>query len=107
MPKGNPQNITKLNTKRTPEERKAAAAKAGKASGEARRNYASFKACFREQMTDEMMEKIFNKLMRMFLNKGDLHAFDRIVSILDEEGSSTAKNITITFSSPEMEEYGD
>lgn len=102
----NPKNITDLNKKRTPAERKAAAAKAGKASGTARRNYATFRECFKDQMTPEMMEKAFNKLWRMFINKGNLNAFDRLVELADED-KTTANNITITFASDEMDEYGD
>ena len=102
----NPKNITDLNKKRTPAERKTAAAKAGKASGIARRNYATLKDCFKEQMTPEMMEKAFNKLWRMFINKGNLNAFDRLAALADDE-KTTANNITITFATDEMNEYGD
>lgn len=108
MTKGNQKNtnITDLNKKRTPAERKAAAAKAGKASGEARRNYACMRECFRDRLTSEQMEKAFDKLWRLFINKGNLKAFDIIMNVIGEE-TSTTKNITITFASEEMEEYGD
>ena len=106
MPRGRPQNITELNAKRTPEERKKAASKAGKASGKARREYANIRECFNEKVDSEMMDKAFDKLWRMFINKGNLQAYDRIVAFLDD--NSTAKtNVTITFASQEMEEYGD
>lgn len=102
MPRGNPQNFKPLTT----EEARKRGSKGGKASAEARRNYATFRECFKHRMTDEMMEKAFDKLWRMFINKGNLNAFDRINELTDT-GENMANNITITFATQEMEEYGD
>ena len=102
MPRGNPQNFKPL----SPEEAKRRGRNGGRKSGEARRNYASFRECFKHQMTDEMMEKAFDKLWRMFINKGNLNAFDRLSECLGDD-SPAANNITITFASEDMKDYGD
>ena len=102
----NPQNITNLNKRRTAAERKAAAAKAGRASGRARKNYANLRECFKEELTSEMMVQAFDKLWDMFVNHGNLNAFDRIVEIIGDD-EPTTNHVTITFASEEMEEYGD
>lgn len=106
MPRGNPQNITELNAKRTPQERKEAAAKAGKASGEARRNYANLRECFKQRMTPEMMEEAYDTLWKMFTKDKNLMAYDRLHDAVDD-GSSVQNNVTITFASEDMDSYGN
>lgn len=80
--------------------------KGGKASGESRRAFATFKECFKHEMTDEQMKLAYKKLWELFLKDGKIEAFDRLKDIMDG-GESTANNINITFASQEMEEYGD
>jgi len=102
MPRGNPQNFKPLST----DEARKRGRKGGKASVEVRRNYAGLKECFTHRMTPEMMEQAFDQLWSLFMNHNNLTAFDLLMKFTDE-GDSVQKNITITFASEEMNEYGD
>ena len=102
----NPQNITDLNTKRTPAERKAAASKAGKASGKKRAAYANLRECFTKEMTEDDMKKLYKKMLELVLVYGNINAFDKLVQLTDT-GAALQNHVTITFASEEMEEYGD
>ena len=109
MPKGsNPNSKKNLRPQstRTKEEQREVARKGGKASGESRRAFATFKECFKHEMTDEQMKVAYKKLWDLFLNDGKLEAFDRLRDIC-EDSSAVQNNITIQFGSQEMEEYGD
>lgn len=98
-------NLKPLNT-RTKKEQREIATMGGKASGESRRAFATFKECFKHEMTDEQMKLAYKKLWDLFLKDGKIEAFDRLKDIMDGS-DNTANNITINFGSQEMEEYGD
>lgn len=74
----NDENIIRANEKRTPAERRANAAKAGKASGKARRDKRTFKA-------------IFSEVLDMPIKKGKSTDLDQIRSVADAKG----KNLTV------------
>ena len=109
MPKGdNPnsrKNLKPLNT-RTKKAQREVQSKGGKVSAEKKRNWATFRDCFKDKMTDEDMEKAYAKLWELFLKDGKLDALAMLRDIF-EDSSAVQNNINITFGSQEMEEYGD
>lgn len=109
MPRGsNPnsrKNLVDISTRTTKEQRKIQK-KGGIVSGEKRRNWATFRDCFKDKMTDEDMEKAYAKLWELFLKDGKLDALAMLRDIF-EDSSAVQNNITIKFGSQEMDEYGD
>lgn len=81
-------DIDKLNSKRTRNEREKAAAKAGKASGDARRKYASIRDCMADNLDDEKRKELFTVLYNRALH-GNLKALDMILKL---EGSKSKED---------------
>ena len=100
-------NISRVNAQRTQSERRKAASKAGKASGQARANYASWKQCFRERCTPEQMKQMYDKLWTLFYKSNNLNALEMLLKGLDDDSTKNDAHVTVTFRSEDMDEYGD
>lgn len=91
---------------RSGEEAVKAGRKGGKASGKARAAYANLRECFTQEMTEDDMKKLYKKMLELVLVDGNINAFDKLIQLTDT-GETLKNNVTITFASEEMKEYGD
>lgn len=81
--------------------------KGGKASGKTRANYANWKACFKQRMTPEQMDQMYDKLWTLFYKSNNLNALEVLLKGLDDDSERKDSNITVKFCSEDMDEYGD
>ena len=87
MPRGSNPNSRKnliVNSERTPEQRKAQARKAGKASGEVRGAFKSLNEDLREQLTPETINEINQRIIAL-AKKGNLKAYELIRNGIGED----------------------
>lgn len=86
MPRGDNPNSKKnlvQNKGLTPKERRKNASKAGKASAAKRKEYASFRECFKEHMDDDTRKALFDMLLKR-AKQGNLKAFEILRDTLGE-----------------------
>ena len=77
-------NISKVNARRTQEERRAAASKAGKASVKARREYATLTEALKDQCTPEVKRQLTEMLIKR-AKQGNLKAYELLRDQLGEK----------------------
>lgn len=99
MPRGeNPNSRSNLKRFSSIEARKNGS-KGGKISGVSRRNYACLRESFKAKLTDDMANKMFDRLWSLFINHNNLHALGKIIDILGDDAneSESEQSIVIVF----------